>query len=711
MRRLFRPFAILGALSLVAGFLTLGFAGVASAATPPWQTSPPALELGGLLFYNAAGQQITGGSTTVAPFAKYVKGTTVLNSGDSQATLFAYTPTLQAPGNWSGEQLGGTTTYPNASAPAPLNTAAPLFTGATTDTTLASYALQFPNTLTNTGYQGVYELRLKSSNPTTTTTYDATDIQITGTTWSVVYPSVVLNPTTIALTATPPSTQTFGQSVSLSATISPAVAGSIQFENNGSAIGAPVSETNGTAATTTAALGVTLPLGSDTLDAVFTPAANLAYSGSSTASESASGPYSITPIGTHTTISSVTPSSPQYAGTSETIDATVTNNDSTTPSGTVQFEYQLNGSGPEQVIGSAQPVSAGAASVTTSSLPVGTDDLSAVFSPSSPDYASSTATVVPFTIQTPPGDTTSTALSVDPTSATSNTLVQLTASVANTSTTATTNGPTGTVTFYDNGATDSNVITGGSIALETVDLGAGGTVSVTYPISPAGTHYIVAQFNSSNLALWADSTSAQVEYVATGQSSPAPAAQNVEVDIPAGTLTITTPYSPTNPFNLGTATLNAGAGTFSASAAFGSLAHPSQGVTITDTGIGENTWTASAEVTNFTSGGEVSPSDDISGENLTFTGVTPGYIAANDYGTPGTNGGSIAINTNSVGNGGTVFPAGASGNQGLAGVPHAFASSSASGTGSVYVYGLLNLVAPSSVTPGEYTATLTFTIV
>ncbi len=106
MSKLSRPLAIVGVLSLVAGFLAVGFSGVAGAATPPWQTSPPSQEVGGLLFYNSAGQQITGGSTTVAPFAAYVKGTTVLNGGDSQATLFGYTPSLQAPGNWSGQALG-----------------------------------------------------------------------------------------------------------------------------------------------------------------------------------------------------------------------------------------------------------------------------------------------------------------------------------------------------------------------------------------------------------------------------------------------------------------------------------------------------------------------------------------------------------------------------------------------------------------------------
>jgi hypothetical protein len=310
-------------------------------------------------------------------------------------------------------------------------------------------------------------------------------------------------------------------------------------------------------------------------------------------------------------------------------------------------------------------------------------------------------------VQTPPGDVTATALTVNPTSATAYTPVTLTASVTDTTTTATTAIPSGTVTFYDNGSTNSNAITGGSLNLETVNLNGSGVASTTYPFNPAGTHYIVAVFNSSTLSNWANSTSSQVDFTATGQGSYTPAPQDVDVDIPAGTLTITTPYSPTNPFNLGTAPLNAGAGTFSASAPFGSAGSPTQGVTITDTGIGENTWTASAEATNFTNGPEGS-ADDINAENLTFTGVTPSYLGGNEY---GTGAGDIAVNTNNVTNGGAVYAASATGSQGLASVPHAFASSAAPGTGSVYIYGNLNLVAPSSAAPGEYTATLTFTIV
>jgi hypothetical protein len=498
--------------------------------------------------------------------------------------------------------------------------------------------------------------------------------------------------------------------VALNASVTPAVPGTIQFEDNGAPIGSAVAESTGTVSTSTGALGSVLPLGSNALDAVFTPATNLAYSGSSTATETPvrSVPYTVTKIATSTQISSVSPSSPQYAGTSVTIGVTVADSDSSTPAGTVQFEYQASETGPEIDLGGPQPVAS--ASISTASLPVGTDDLRAVFTPTSDTYASSTASAVPFTVETPPGDATTTALTVDPTSATAYTSVQLTASVSNASTTATSAGPQGTVTFYDNGSSTSNAITGSSISLETVDLGSGGTVTISYPISPAGPHNIVAVFTSSNLSNWADSTSVGVPFTSTVPAPHAAAPQDTEVDIPAGTLTITTPYSPTNPFDLGTATLNPGAGTYTASAPFGSSSQPGQGITITDTGIGENSWTASAEATNFTNGGDGGNGDAINAENLTFTQVTPAYISGNEYGTAGTNGGAIAVNTADVGNNGVVYAASTSGSEGLAGVPHTFASSSAAGTGSVHVYGRLNLVAPSSVTPGEYTATLTFTI-
>lgn len=158
--------AIVGPLLL--GSITLAAPLAAHASTePPWY--PGADSAGSLTFYNSSGQVITGGSITDAPIAAYVEASTNDHrSGDTKATLYAYTPKLgELPATWSGNLLSRSTNYPNASAPAPLNTATePVVTGFATDTTLASYISQFPNTdVSNDGYAGLYELRVQVSGP------------------------------------------------------------------------------------------------------------------------------------------------------------------------------------------------------------------------------------------------------------------------------------------------------------------------------------------------------------------------------------------------------------------------------------------------------------------------------------------------------------------------------------------------------------------
>jgi hypothetical protein len=692
-KRLVRSVTALGAVALVAGSLTAGLAGVASAAgNPPWEpvANPP--EAGGLLFFNAAGQQITGGSVSTSPLAAYVEGTTVLNASDDKATLKAYTPVNGVPaGTWSGEQLSSSTVYPNASAPAPLTTSTlPVVTGSSSDVSLATYVLSFPNDDTSSdGYAGLYVLRLISSNPTTTTSYDSADIQITGSTWSVVYPAPTLTSTTTTLTTTPASPQTQGTSVTLNASVSPSAPGTVQFEVGSTDIGTPVTVTGGTASTTT----TTLPLGSDSLSAVFTPQSGSAYSGST---GTASYTISSAPATPTTTTLTTSPSSPQFAGTSVTLNASINQ----PAPGTVQFEVGSTDIGsPVAVVDGA---STGTASIATTSLPTGSDNLSAVFTPQAGSgYAGSTGTAS-YTINPQPATPTTTALSVDPTTGPAFTAITLTAAVTNTSSSAALAAGDGTVTFYDDGTDASGDITSSSVALGTANLAAGGIGTVVTTDFAPGTHNIVVQFTPADSGVYNSSTSPAVLLTTTSPTSSDP--QDLQVSIPTGTLTITTPYTPSNPFQLGTASLNPGGGYYTASAPFGSTSNPSQGVTITDTGIGNNTWTASASVTDFTNG----PTNTINGQNLTFTGVVPNYIAGNQY---GTGAGDIPVTTTDVTNNGTVYAAGASGSDGLKGGPHQFASIATPGAGSAYVDGLLTLTAPSSAAAGTYTATLTFTVV
>jgi hypothetical protein len=260
------------------------------------------------------------------------------------------------------------------------------------------------------------------------------------------------------------------------------------------------------------------------------------------------------------------------------------------------------------------------------------------------------------------------------------------------------------VHFYDNGSDTSGTVSTSSTLLGSAPVGTGGTATLNYGAFGQGAHNIVAQFAPSNTATYSASTSANVLYTATAPAA-APDPQTLNVTIPAGSITITTPYTPANPLSFGTAGLNSNQSAFVAGAPFGSASNVGSGVTITDTRADDQSWTASALVTNFTSTGGT-----INGQNLTFTGVEPAYITGNALQ-------SGDVSTQDIINH-AVYPASATGNDGLGGtLPHAFASAVA-GTpvgltavdGSVNIYGNLTLTAPTSTPSGLYTATLTFTI-
>lgn len=234
--------------TLATGLLAVFDAGPVSAVTvPPWEPDPNSV--GGLLFFNSSGQAVAGGSVNDSPIAAYVEGASLVRSGDTVATLYGYLPIDgEQPSAWSGEQLGGSTTFPNAAAPSPLNTSSlPLETGADGDETLATLESDFPNKDTSSdGYVGMYQLRLytNAAHKSQTTTYDSADILISGSSWSVVYPATTT--TTTVLGASPTSPQPFGTPETLTATVSPSAAtGTVQFEDGTTDIGGPVTVSSG----------------------------------------------------------------------------------------------------------------------------------------------------------------------------------------------------------------------------------------------------------------------------------------------------------------------------------------------------------------------------------------------------------------------------------------------------------------------------------
>ncbi|MGD0883238.1 MAG: Ig-like domain-containing protein, partial [Acidimicrobiales bacterium] len=309
---------LVGSGALAAGVAGAPVAGATSSA-PPWETTGVNYgSVGGLELFNSSGDPITGGNVSDQPIAAYVEGSNAIRSGDTKATLYGYLPVNGvAPGNWNGEAMSASTTFPNASAPSPLNTSTlPVVTGGSTDESVATLESDFPNhDSSDDGYAGMYQLRLKTSAPghPGNTTYDSADILVSGSTWSLVYPTTL---TTSTLTTTPATPVTPGTSVQVTDTVSPSDAtGTVQFLNGSTDIGTPVTVSGGTASTTTSSL----PAGTDNLYAIFTPDATSGGNG-----YSASDGYTPFVVQTATTTTlTTTPATSANFGASVQLTATV----------------------------------------------------------------------------------------------------------------------------------------------------------------------------------------------------------------------------------------------------------------------------------------------------------------------------------------------------------------------------------------------------
>ena len=397
------------------------------------------------------------------------------------------------------------------------------------------------------------------------------------------------------------------------------------------------------------------------------------------------------PVATTTTLQ-VSPASPQLAGTSVTLTVPATTgvvaaSGPNPTNGNIKF---FDGA---TQIGATQAWTGAAVSVSTTTLAPGAHSLTAQYVPSGITYGGSTSNTVPYTITGIP-DPTATALTVNPTSGPAFQVVTLTATVSDTPHSATI--PVGSVSFFDNGGAVSFA---GPVAVN-----AAGVASMTTTSLGAGLHSIVAVFTPTSSAVFLGSSSQPVtaQYAAaTGCATAAPPAsgrpdglpgastcqdlQTIVVTVAAGTLTISSPFTPTNPFNLGTMVLNANGTTLSASAGFGSLAVNGSGITITDARAGTLPWTAHVQSTDFT---DLPAADTISAHGLSFTGLADAFPAGNAL-----IGHVTLAAVPDVGAGGDFATT----------APNA-------GDGTVWIVGTMGLTAPSSTNTGTYTATVTFTV-
>jgi hypothetical protein len=278
-------------------------------------------------------------------------------------------------------------------------------------------------------------------------------------------------PDTTTLSSSP-NPSTYGQPVTFTAVVSNGTGtsptGTVSFMDGTTALGTGTLDSTGTATLTTS----TVPGGPQLISAV--------YSGDSSnpASTSNNVDQAVNPAISSTALTSSL--NPATYGQSVKLTATVTaKTGAVTPSGIVCF---YNGT---TFLGSATLSKAGIARFTTSTLPAGTDHLSAVYPGGGNDAGSpagplqgmpSTSNTVTETIN-PAATTTSLASSLNP--STVGQAVTFTATVSNGSTSI----PTGTVTFLD-----------GTTTLGTGPLDGSGTATFTTSTLPAGTGQITASY-------------------------------------------------------------------------------------------------------------------------------------------------------------------------------------------------------------------------
>ena len=509
--------------------MSLVFVGKASAATPPFEPDSTN-EYGQINFYDAAGHQVTGGSVTDSPFALYA----VASSDDPTvghfqiAALYGYKPVSGvAPGNWSGEQLSNSTDFPVSGAPAAianLGNDRPVVTIGANDLKLADLINDYPNTApSGDPYFGLYQLRIALAGETK---WWAADIQITGTTWTLVYPEVTAPttaPTTTSLAVTPGDPETLATAggtaspVTLTATVTANVAGTVQFTKNGDPLGDPVATSGG--ATNTATMtdipdspAVGAGPKTTTYGATFTPTDATTHDGSTATPV---GHVVQNPaVGATTTALTADLASPQTLAnigdpaSQVTLTATVTAN----VAGTVQFTKN------DDPLGDPVATSGGATNTATmtdtpdvpsSSEVSKTTAYGATFTPTDLTTHSESSGTLSYVVKNPAAAVTMTTLAVSQDGleghdVSLNTTVQSSASPGTI--------PVGSVSWFDNASStplNSSPVAVDSTGNATFDLPAG---------IGAGAHSIVAVFTPTDPVLFAGSSSTAATFTTTPET-------------------------------------------------------------------------------------------------------------------------------------------------------------------------------------------------
>jgi sugar lactone lactonase YvrE len=374
----------------------------------------------------------------------------------------------------------------------------------------------------------------------------------------------VIIPTSTALAAAP-NPVSIGQSVTLTASISPAPTGSplgtVTFFNGSTALGTATPNSSGIATLSI----TTLPLGSSSLTAMYSGNVDYATSTSSAVAMSVTAPTTTTLTGAP---------NPSTFGQSVTLTATVTSTTTgTVITGSVTFK---NGA---TTLGTGALNASGIATLTTSTLPVGSLSLTAIYGGDA-NFVTSTSTVLSFMVNK---IATATVLAAAPSPVVAGQSVTLTATI----TPAPAGAPLGNVTFF-NGAT----------SVGTAAPNASGVATLITATLPAGALTLTATYagNADYLA----STSAAITLdVLTSTATSLTAALNPATFEQSVTLTATITPAPTGAslgmvtFFNGGASIGTGAPNASGVATFSASTLPVGTLSLTASYSGNTLFTAS----------------------------------------------------------------------------------------------------------------------
>lgn len=359
----------------------------------------------------------------------------------------------------------------------------------------------------------------------------------------------------------------------------------------------------------------------------------------------------------------VSPASPQAYGTTLTMTSSMEQPGAT---GTVQFS-----SDPGAGVGSPVALAEDAASLASGAIRAGLHQLTAAFIPGDPTrFSRGISPAVPYLVAggSPAGSQVS--LAVDTGLALGYSDVTFTATVSPTAL-------AGSVTFQESPT--------GPVIGTTAE-GSGAFVFSTQGLAP-GSYGLQAVFNPRDAAT-SGSSSPLVPLVLASPAGGGSAATSVAPS--DGNLSITTPFGPTSPLEVGELALDPTGTEFTAAVPIG-------GIVITDGRAAGRSVTVTVQASDLDSG----PAG-ISGQNV-------GLVSTQSAFTPAGQTTAVAVPTMDSPSASPPVAAGTAGTLGLGGPPHAVLDLDR-GQGSFTLQGMILIVAPSSTPAGVYTGSISITV-